>query len=151
MNKPWIRKIIMLLVIIGFGSFLYISFQPQPLSVDMAKVNFGDISVYIEEDGYVQVRDVYGIYAPVGGRLLRIEAKVGDPIIAHKTILTELLPSNPSLLDKRALRETEANVVAAEAAIALAKAEEKKVAAELSYAESELKRTKELMDKGDAA
>jgi HlyD family secretion protein len=89
--------------------------------------------------------DVYRVSAPVAGRLLRIEARVGDAATAGETVLATIEPSDPSFLDRRSRSQAQAEVKAAEAALALAQAELERVRAELTFARSELERARALV------
>lgn len=135
---------IALLVVIG----LLIAFWPRALAVDLATVTSGPMVLTVGDEGETRVVDVFVVSAPITGRLRRIEAEPGDPVIASETIVAEIEPTEPDLLDPRSEAEAEAQLSAAISAESLARAELEKVLAELQFAESELKRARELAKNG---
>lgn len=135
---------IAVLVIVGLLS----AFWPRPLLVDLKPVEVGPMMLTVGDEGETRVIDVFVISAPVTGRVRRIESEPGDAVYADETIVAELEPSESPLLDPRTEAEAEAQMSAAESAATLAKAEFDKAAAELEFAESELRRSRELVAKG---
>ena len=107
----------------ALGAGLVYAFWPQPVPVDLGEVTRGPLAVTVDEEGETQVKDVYLVSAPVGGRLLRIEREVGDWVEAGETLLAAIQPADPAFLDVRSQSEKEAAVRAAEAARDLAEAE----------------------------
>jgi HlyD family secretion protein len=99
-----------------------------------------------DEEGRTRVRDRYVVSAPVPGRMQRIELDPGDPVVARTTVVATFEPSAPALLDVRTVAELEARVKAAESALGGARADRDRVRAELAFAESEVKRARELLD-----
>jgi HlyD family secretion protein len=95
--------------------FLVYAFRPQPVPVDFAEVTRGRLAVTVDEEGETRVRDVFSLSAPVAGRTRRIEVEVGDPVTAGETVVAEIEPVDPTLLDVRSKREAEAAVRAAQA------------------------------------
>lgn len=131
-----------LLVAIG------LAFMPQPVPADLATVSRGPLAVTVDEEGQTRVRDVYSVSAPVGGRVLRIRAEVGDPVTQGETVVATIQPTDPSFLDARSLGQAEAQVKAAEAARTLAAADVERARAELDFAQSEYRRAQRLAGKG---
>jgi HlyD family secretion protein len=117
--------------------FLFYAFRPRPVPVDFAQVTRGRLTVTIDEEGETRVRDVFALSAPVAGRARRIEVEVGDPVVAGKTIVAEIEPVDPTLLDVRSKQEAEAAVRAAQA--------------ELDFASRELTRQRRLEERGVAS
>ncbi len=115
-------------------------FRPAPVAVDFAVVARGPLRVTVSDEGETRVRDVFVVSAPVPGLMRRIELEPGDPVSAHETVVAQIEPGDPSLLDVRSDAEARAGVQAAEAAQAYAKAEMTRAAAELDFARSELRR-----------
>ena len=132
------------------GALVY-AFRPQPLPVDLAAVEERRLTVTIEEEGEAEVREVYGLSAPVGGRLLRIKAEVGDRVVAGETELARIEPAAPAFLDLRSESEARATVEAARSARDLAQAEVTRSQAELAFAETELTRARSLFSRGTVA
>lgn len=126
-------------------------FRPQPVPVDLAVIERGELTVTIDGDGQTRVREVYVVSAPVPGRVLRIERHVGDEVIANETLLATIQPGDPTFLDRRAQAQAEAAIKAAEAAFALAEAEQARALAELDFARAELNRAEQLAKRGNVS
>lgn len=84
---PWRRIIWYLFLAAVLVAALVHAFRPQPVPVDLAVIERGDLSVTIDGDGRTRVREVYVVSAPVPGRVLRIERHVGDAVTANETLL----------------------------------------------------------------
>lgn len=128
------------------GAFMLYAFWPRALAVDLGEVVQGPMTVTIDEEAKTRVRDAYVVSAPVTGRLLRVEVEPGDEVTASETVIARLTPTTPSVLDVRTEEQARAAVEAAEAALALAKADMRRAAADADYARSELNRTKKLRE-----
>jgi HlyD family secretion protein len=124
--------------------------MPQPVSVDFAEVDRGPLVVTITDDGRTRIRERYVVSAPLSGRLVRIRHKPGDEVVANDTLLTSIEPTDPALLDPRAIAEAEARVKAAEARLSQAgpRLESAKVA--LNHEETELGRLQNLAERSAA-
>ncbi len=123
---------------------LVYAFRPQPIPVDLATVARGPLVVTADEEGETRVRDVFVLSAPVAGRALRIDAEVGDAVVAEQTVVAEIEPIDPAFLDLRSETQARAALSAAEANKALAEAELVEMEAELDFAISELERARRL-------
>lgn len=121
------------------------AFRPQPIPVDLASVAVGPLVVTVDEEGETRVRDVFEVSAPVAGRVRRIDAEVGDPVVADQTMVAEIEPIDPTLLDLRSEAQAQAALRAAEANKALAEAELVEAEAEFEFAEAELQRARRLI------
>jgi HlyD family secretion protein len=117
--------------------FLVFAFRPQPVPVDFADVTRGRLTVTVDEEGETRVRDVFVLSAPVAGRVRRITIEVGDEVVAGETVVAQIEPVDPTLLDARSETEAQAAVRAAEA--------------ELDFATRELDRQKQLARRGVAS
>ena len=145
MRKRWLLWIgILSIVMIG----LIAAFWPRAILVDVERATLGQMISTVGDEGKTQIIDVYVVSAPVDGRLRRIEAEPGDLVVAGKTLVAEVEPTESHLLDPRSEAEAEAQLRAAGSAASLAEAELEKALAELRFAESELKRSGELAAKG---
>ncbi|MFG0287186.1 MAG: efflux RND transporter periplasmic adaptor subunit [Rhodopirellula sp. JB044] len=122
-----------------------LSLNPKPVSVQAALVKTGPLRVTVQEDGKTRIREKYTVSAPVSGRLSRIELNPGDHL-TEKTLLAVILPSDPAILDKRALAEANAQVQSAEAALmrANSRVEQTRINADLS--ETKFIRAQKLAD-----
>ena len=128
--KPHRRRSILLgslgaLVIV----LLIFAFMPQPLPVDFQKIEQGPLIVTVSDEGKTRVKDIYTVSAPLDGRVLRIDADVGDPVESYETVLAAIEPSSPAFLNVRTRAQAESAVKAAEAAQSLAAAEVARAAA----------------------
>jgi HlyD family secretion protein len=102
--------------------------------------------VTVNEEGRTRVRDRFVVSAPLPGRMQRIELEPGDPVVAGKTVVARFQPTDPTLLDVRTRAELEARLKAAESALGGARADRERVRAELTLAQSELKRMQQLLE-----
>jgi len=127
---------------------IVLAFMPQAVPADLAEIRRGALAVTVNEEGQTRVRDVYTVSAPVGGRVLRIRADVGDPVTERDTVVATIQPTDPSFLDARSLSQAEAGEKAAEAAQTLAVADVKRAEAELEFAQAEFRRAQRLAGKG---
>ena len=126
---------------------------PQPIPVDLAVVARGPMEVTVDDEGKTRVRHVYTVSAPTAGKVLRIShphgkegisLHVGDRVEAGESVVAIMQPTVPSFLDARSREELQAMLTAAEAAIALAEAEVRRIEAALSFARSDLRRAEAL-------
>lgn len=136
---------------IAVAAGLVYAFLPQPVPVELAEVVRGPLAVSVADDAKTRVRELYVVSAPVPGRVLRIEGKVGDPVIADRTVLASLLPTDPAFWDARTRAELEATRDAAQAALGQARADVRRRQAELELARSEFDRSRTLFEKGHTA
>ncbi|MEW8687776.1 MAG: HlyD family efflux transporter periplasmic adaptor subunit [Candidatus Thiodiazotropha sp.] len=120
------------------------AFIPKPIPVDLLTLEPGGMTVTVDEEGETRVRDVFVLSAPIGGRALRIDAEVGDEVLAQQTKVAEIEPTDATLLDPRSEAQARADIRAAEANLVLAEASVKEARVELDFARSELKRARKL-------
>lgn len=121
--------------------------RPQPIQVDLAVAEIGLLRVTLEEEGETRVRDVYTLHAPLRGQLQRITAEAGDLVVAGETQLAQIEPAPPAFLDVRTEAELQAAVDAAGAAHNLAAAELNRAKADLTFAEGERARARQLIER----
>ncbi|MBM3513142.1 MAG: efflux RND transporter periplasmic adaptor subunit [Alphaproteobacteria bacterium] len=141
--KPWLRRTRTIgLITVAVVAFLAWALRPTPIAADFAKATKGDIVVSIDDEGETRVRQIYIVSAPVAGRVERIELEVGDPVVAGETVLALFQPQDPALLDVRSKSE-------AEAGVRLAEAEQARAAAQLEFAQSDLRRQEQLLKEGN--
>jgi HlyD family secretion protein len=117
--------------------------RPAPVEADLATVTRGLIRETVDQDGKTRIRERYTVSAPLAGRLMRIGLDPGDKVEAGKTILAQIEPRDPELLDARAVLQAEANVKAAAAKLKQATPLLEEATAAQEYAESELKRIRD--------
>ena len=143
MMKRWIKILLVVAIVAAVGVW---AFTPGAVPADFAAVERGTLQVTVNEEGRTRVRDRFVVSAPLPGRMLRIELEPGDPVVAGKTVLARFQPSDPALLDVRTRAELQARAKAAESALGGARADRERVRAELAFAQSELKRLRQLVD-----
>ena len=120
------------------------AFIPKPIPVDLLTLEPGKMTVTVDEEGETRVRDVFVLSAPISGRALRIDAEVGDEVMAQQTKVAEIEPTDATLLDPRSEAQARADIRAAEANRVLSDASVKEARVELDFAQSELKRARKL-------
>ena len=74
------RKSLYWLGAISAVALLVYAFRPQPLRVDMGKVETGSMQMTVDELGETRSHDRFVITAPVAGKLSRIELHDGDAV-----------------------------------------------------------------------
>ncbi|RMH20174.1 MAG: HlyD family efflux transporter periplasmic adaptor subunit [Acidobacteria bacterium] len=121
-----------------------VALRPQPVPVDLARVERGELVVTLDEEGETRVRERFVVSAPLAGKVLRIELEPGDEVRAGETVLATFEPRDPALLDARTRARLEAEVKAAREALGAARAERDRLAAEHAFARSELDRYRRL-------
>ena len=128
------------------GAIVY-ALLPQPVGVDVAVIERGLLRVTVDEDGQTRIKERYVVSSPLSGRLLRIDLDPGDPVTAGETMVARIEPTAPQLLDPRARAEAQARLNAAEARLQQAGPELQKALAGMQYAETELARERQLMQR----
>jgi HlyD family secretion protein len=119
-------------------------FRPSAVAVDLLAVARGPLTVSVSDEGETRVRDVYVVSAPVTGLMRRVELEVGDEVVADRTVVARIEPSDPSFLDVRSEAEARASVAAAAAGRTHAAAQVDRAQAELDFARAELERIRAL-------
>jgi HlyD family secretion protein len=135
-------KLFVLLVVALIAAGLVYAFIPEPVEVDLVKVDRGTVQVTVDEDGKTRIREKYVVSAPLNGRILRISLDPGDPVVAGKTLLTMIEPRDPELLDARSVAQAEARVKAAEAALRQAEPNLESARVKQAHDEEELGRVR---------
>jgi HlyD family secretion protein len=143
MMKRLLKIVLVVAIVAAVGVW---AFTPAAVPADFAAVERGTLQVTVNDEGRTRVRDRFVVSAPLPGRMLRIELEPGDPVVAGKTVLARFQPSDPALLDVRTRAELEARAKAAESALGGARADRERVRAELAFAQSELKRLRQLVE-----
>lgn len=124
---------------------LILAFRPQAVPVDTATVKNTSMVVTVDDEGQTRIRDVFVLSAPIAGRMLRIDAEVGDVVEADKTVIAEIEPLDPDFLDPRSKAQAQADLQAAIAAKNLAQAELDHAKAEFEFADLALQRAQRLI------
>jgi HlyD family secretion protein len=142
-------KLFMFLVLAAIVGGLGYAFFPEPAEVDLATIERGNVRVTVDQEGKTRIHDKYVVSAPLVGRLLRINLKAGDPVVAGNTLLATIEPRDPDLLDARTVAQAEARVKGAEASLNKVAPELESIRAGQSYAEAEVTRARKA-SRGDA-
>ncbi len=140
------RSTVIAAALILVGAFLLYAYWPRALAVDIGAAERLPMMMTINEEAKTRVRDAYVVSAPVAGRLLRVEVEPGDEVSEGETVIARLTPASPSVLDVRTEEQARRAVEAAEAALALSKADVRRAQAEADYARSELERARKLRE-----
>jgi HlyD family secretion protein len=142
-------KLFMFLVLAAIVVGLGYAFFPEPAEVDLATIERGNVRVTVDQEGKTRIHDKYVVSAPLVGRLLRINLKAGDPVVAGNTLLATIEPRDPDLLDARSVAQAEARVKGAEASLNKVAPELESIRAGQAYAEAEVTRARKA-SRGDA-
>ena len=119
----------------------------NPLAVDLATIERGDLFVTVNEEGVTRIREIYTVSAPISGLVRRLSLREGDRVQKNKTIVAVLEPIAPAFQDVRSISVLRANVKSAQAALTLSRAELSRVQADYDYANADFKRTARLYKK----
>ncbi|MGN6386249.1 MAG: efflux RND transporter periplasmic adaptor subunit [Verrucomicrobiota bacterium] len=120
--------------------------MPKALEVDVAPVTRGNLTVTVNHEGKTRIKERYIISSPLAGKMQRIELRAGDPVLAGKTVITEVEPLDPALLDERTRMQAEARVKAAEAAFSRNESLLERARTASEYAGVELERAQALFE-----
>jgi HlyD family secretion protein len=142
--KNLLSKLFLFLLLAAIIAAIVYAFWPEPVPVDLARVERGDLRVTVDEDGKTRIREKYIVSAPLAGQLLRIEMDPGDLVEAGDTLLAVIKPRDPELLDARSVAQAEARVSAAEAAVEQTAAELRQASANQEDSERDLARVRQL-------
>lgn len=150
MVKRWFKRLFMAACGLGLVAVVVNALLPKPVPVDLARIETGELQVSISDDGKTRVRDRYVVSAPLAGRLRRIKLRPGDRVPPGQP-LAAIEPSDPELLDPRAVAQAEARVKTFKAALDKSGAELKWAEAALDLAETEYGRARQLAQKNAIA
>lgn len=132
----WIKRLGLLIVVLGIAAAFYYAMKERPALVDVALAESGPMAVTIDAEGITRVRDVYVVSSPITGHLSRVTLEEGAPVASHTTIVASIHPLDPPFIDTRTRSELLAAVEAAKSAIALAEVELQRAQTALKLAES---------------
>ena len=138
------RRSFWLVFVVAVAAALGWALWPRPVLVDVAAIGRGPLEVSVEDEGTTRIREVYVVSAPAAGKMLRAPREVGDEVVADRTVVAVLEPTDPALLDIRTQRVNEAAVEAANAAVDLADAQVRQARSQLVFAQGDLRRANEL-------
>ncbi|MDI3512609.1 MAG: HlyD family secretion protein [Betaproteobacteria bacterium] len=137
------RWIIGGLAVAALAAVLWAAYRPRPLVVETATVAEGRFEQVIEEDGRLRLQQRYTVTAPTAAQLQRPTLKVGDAVQAGDVVAV-LAPSAPSMIDARTRGVLQERVGTADASLAAAVANVKRLQAALAQATLEAERADQL-------
>ena len=140
----FLRRLVYFVVLAAVAAAATWALWPKPVSVDTAVIRRAPLEVTVEDEGVTRIREVYTVSAPISGKVTRAPREIGDEVVADKTVVAEIAPTDPTFLDVRSRRIAEFAVSAAEAAVRLAEAEVMQSETRLDFARSDLDRAKKL-------
>ncbi len=146
----WLKRAIILLVVLGGVAALAVAFRPRPVLVDTARVTEGRFVQTVREDGKTRVKQRYVVSAPLAGMLDRIRLQPGDAV-EEGTVIANIVPAEPPLLDARSRRELNARLGVAQAGRLRAGTAVDAARVATEYAARELGRTRTLVASGALA
>lgn len=146
----WLRTAFLVVAGIAVVVVLALAFRPQPVPVDLARVDRGTVEVAVEEDGRTRVRDRYMVTAPVAATLQRITLEAGDAVEAGDP-LARLDGPEAALADPRTQAQLRARLAAAEADVQRARALAEAAESGLFDAREELRIQEVLLAGGSGA
>lgn len=130
------------------GGLVATAFRTDPVPVDLAQLERGALSVTVDADGKTRIKEVYEVAAPISGTVLRLPVRVGETVVRDVTVVAEVQPAAPTLLDARSRAQAVAALHEAEANVRFAEAEVVRTEAQEAYARSQYDRAKALADRG---
>ena len=110
----WLKRVILIAVALAIVLVHVRAWLPKPVKVEAGTATHKPLVVEVNEQGQTRVRDRFVISAPLTGTLDRIDLTPGTPVDTG-TVLAQIQPSPPALLDERARREATARLAAARA------------------------------------
>lgn len=140
-------RVLTALALVAAAAAAIWSVMPKATPVETALVDKGRFVATVDEDGKTRIRERYVVAAPLAGRLTRVRLKAGDRVNTDDAVAT-IVPAPAPFLDPRARREAEERVGIAEAALERSRAGVERAQAQADQANSELTRTRALVDRG---
>lgn len=137
------RWLIAGLAVAALAAVLWAAYRPRPLVVETATVTEGRFEQVIEEDGRLRLQQRYTVTAPTQAQLQRPTLKVGDAVRAGDVVAV-LAPSAPAMIDARTRGVLQERVGSADASLAAAGANVKRLQAALAQATLEDERADQL-------
>lgn len=137
------------LVVAMIAAVLF-AIRPAPVQVESAEVKVGVMRVGVDEEGRTRIRERYIVSSPLEGRLRRITLDPGDQVVSDESTIAVIEPTDPSLLDARALAEAQARVRAAEAAVRRTEANLDGAQAAFEFAQTNLRRVSDAYENAAA-
>lgn len=148
MTGLWLKRFGLAVLGLALAAGFYLALREKPVDVDSATVSRGPMQLTLMQEGETRVREIYTISTPIAGHLSRTVLKVGDPVVAHRTVVAAIHPLDPPLIDNRTYEELLAGREVAAAAVTIATAEEERASTALQTAKDNLARSLRLARSG---
>jgi len=133
---------------LAVGGVVAVALWPSTVTVDAAPATRGPLQVTIDASGETRIHDRFTVSAPVMGRVGRITLEPGDVVERGVTLIAEMTPEDPPLLESRTTQEAEAAVSVARGLLGRADAEDAAARTALRQASAELERAQTLWTAG---
>ena len=143
-------RILIGLIIAVLALAIFFALRSPPIDVDVAAATKGPMLVTINDEGETRVRDMFGVSAPINGRLMRINLDAGEPVIAGKTVVARIMPVQPDFLNARSEAETRAQIRSLDAVVQSATARIAQAEADRKLAAANFERIDALYARGFA-
>lgn len=142
------RNVLIFTAVAAVSATIILTLMPKPSEVDLGVVSHTGLTVTIDEEGRTRVRETYVVSTPVAGRVLRVQVHPGDPVIGSETVVAQMRPIQPAMLDSRTREQASAAVDASLAALRVAQANLNAAIANEELAASDFERTNSLFARG---
>jgi HlyD family secretion protein len=149
-GRDWLKWALGGLLALAAIAGLVLAWMPEPVSVDLGRVEAGPLEVTVDEDGRTRVKDRYVVSAPLAGTLARPAVRAGDPV-RRGDVVARVVPAASPLLDPPTRLAAEARVSAARAALRRAGTEVERARAARDFARREAERQRTLLGAGAAS
>jgi HlyD family secretion protein len=146
----WIKLTVVIGLAVAILAAIVAALMPKPVPVETGTVTQGSLRVTIDEDGRTRVKDRHVITTPLAGNLARIELEPGTAV-EEGTVLANIEPIPPPLLDARARSELQARVQAAGATLRQANATAARPETRATFTKKQADRMERLRAAGNAS
>lgn len=134
--------------VLAVGAAAVWALMPDPLSVELVTVAEAPMEVTVSAEGKTRARNTWTVTAPISGTVNRSPVEVGDRVEQGRTVVAQMRPAEPALLDARSRLEAEAAVTEAEAIVRQSEVQLKQAEVDMSYARTRLDRDTGLAAQG---
>lgn len=138
------KRILIVTAALAGVALLVFLLLPAPLEVDGATVQTGPMQVTVDDQGETRSHDRFVLFAPVAGRLTRIDLHEGDAV-SENQLVAQIAPLP---LSARELEEIHARIASAEAVQREAEQRVRRADADLGQAQREYERVRKLVQDG---
>jgi HlyD family secretion protein len=149
MTKPTFTgpRLLIGLIVIALALAGWFMLRKPALEVETALVHRGPMAVTVDDLGETRVSDLFTVYAPVTGELLRLPHKPGTAVAAGEVVAL-IQPIQPAPVDRRAYAETLDRIEALRAELAAARAGVQEAQVTEQLARTTLQRIEALQARG---